>query len=47
MRQMRERRRKRGLRALRLVVPDARLPSVRRRVAAQSLALFLPMRTTL
>jgi Protein of unknown function (DUF3018) len=35
MRQMRERRRKRGLRELRIVVPDSRLVSVRRRVAAQ------------
>jgi hypothetical protein len=35
MRQMRERRRKRGLRDVRLIVPDARLASVRRRVAAQ------------
>jgi hypothetical protein len=32
---MRERRRRRGLRELRLVVPDSRLLSVRRRVAAQ------------
>lgn len=32
---MRERRRGRGLRELRLIVPDARLASVRRRVAAQ------------
>jgi hypothetical protein len=35
MRMMRERRRSRGLRELRLVVPDSRSPSVRRRVAAQ------------
>lgn len=35
MRMMRERRRRRGLRELRLVVPDLRLQSVRRRVAAQ------------
>ena len=35
MRMMRERRRRRGLRELRLVVPDARLASVRKRVAAQ------------
>jgi hypothetical protein len=35
MRMMRERRRKRGLRELRLIVPDARSPLVRRRVAAQ------------
>lgn len=32
---MRERRRARGLRELRLVVPDARLKAVRRRVARQ------------
>jgi hypothetical protein len=32
---MRQRRRKRGLRELRLVVPDARLPSLRKRVAAE------------
>jgi hypothetical protein len=35
MRQMRERRRKRGLRDVRIIVPDARLASVRRRVATQ------------
>jgi hypothetical protein len=35
MRMMRERRRRRGLRELRLVVPDPRLRSVRRRIAAQ------------
>lgn len=35
MRMMRERRRQRGLRELRLVIPDSRLDSVRRRVAAQ------------
>lgn len=35
MRQMRERQRKRGLRDVRILVPDARLASVRRRVAAQ------------
>jgi hypothetical protein len=35
MRAMRERRRRRGLRELRLVVPDPRLRTVRRRVAAQ------------
>ena len=35
MRMMRERRRRRGLRELRLVVPDSRLQSVRRRVAGQ------------
>ncbi len=39
MRMMRERRRRRGLRELRLVVPDTRLRSVRRRVAAQVAAL--------
>ena len=39
MRAMRERRRRRGLRELRLIVPDARLRSVRRRVAAQVAAL--------
>ena len=35
MRQMRERRRMRGLRELRMVIPDPRLTSVRRRVAVQ------------
>jgi len=35
MRTMRERRRRRGLRELRLIVPDSRLQSVRRRVAAE------------
>jgi hypothetical protein len=35
MRMMRERRRRRGLRELRLVLPDSRLQSVRRRAAAQ------------
>jgi succinate dehydrogenase flavin-adding protein (antitoxin of CptAB toxin-antitoxin module) len=35
MRMMRERRRRRGLRELRLVIPDSRLQSVRRRVADQ------------
>jgi len=35
MKAMRERRRARGLRELRLVVPDARSKSVRRRVAKQ------------
>ena len=39
MRTMRERRRRRGLRELRLVVPDPRLRSVRKRVAAQVAAL--------
>ena len=41
MRAMRERRRQRGLRELRLVVPDSRLRSVRRRVAAQIAELNL------
>ena len=35
MKMMRERRRRRGLRELRLIVPDSRLQSVRRRVAAE------------
>ena len=35
MRAMRERRRARGVRELRLVVPDARSKAVRRRVAKQ------------
>lgn len=35
MKAMRERRRRRGLRELRLVVPNTRSQSVRRRVAAQ------------
>jgi hypothetical protein len=35
MKTMRARRRARGLRELRLVIPDARSPSVRRRVAIQ------------
>lgn len=35
MKAMRDRRRARGLRELRLVVPDARSASVRQRVAAQ------------
>ena len=35
MKDMRERRRARGLRELRLVVPDARSKAVRRRVANQ------------
>jgi hypothetical protein len=39
MRMMRERRRRRGLRELRLVVPNPRLQSVRKRVAAQVLML--------
>jgi len=39
MKAMRERRRARGLRELRLVVPDARSKQVRRRVAKQVAAL--------
>jgi len=39
MRRMRARRRDTGLRELRLVVPDPRLSSVRRRVAAQASVL--------
>lgn len=39
MKAMRERRRQRGLRELRLVVPDARSKAVRRRVARQVAAL--------
>jgi hypothetical protein len=39
MKMMRERRRRRGLRELRLIVPDPRLQSVRRRVAAQVVRL--------
>lgn len=35
MRLMRERRRRRGLRELRLIVPDARSETIRSRVAAQ------------
>ena len=35
MRAMRERRRARGLRELRLIVPDARSKGVRRRIARQ------------
>jgi hypothetical protein len=35
MKTMRDRRRQRGLRELRLVVPDARSKTVRRRVAAE------------
>jgi hypothetical protein len=35
MRMMRQRRRSRGLRELRLVVPDSRSRSVRRRIAVQ------------
>lgn len=39
MKMMRERRRRRGLRELRLVVPDPRLRSVQKRVAAQVVGL--------
>jgi hypothetical protein len=39
MQRMRDRRRSRGLRELRLVVPDSRSRSVRRRVAAQAARL--------
>ena len=39
MRTMRERRRARGLRELRLVVPDARSKTVRRRIAKQVASL--------
>jgi hypothetical protein len=39
MKAMRERRRARGLRELRLIVPDARSKAVRRRVAKQVAAL--------
>ena len=39
MRALRERRRERGLRELRLVVPDPRSPAVRRRIARQVAAL--------
>jgi hypothetical protein len=35
MKSMRERRRAQNLRELRLIVPDTRLPSVRRRIATQ------------
>jgi hypothetical protein len=35
MKTLRERRRARGLRELRLLVPNARLPSVRERIARQ------------
>jgi hypothetical protein len=41
MKDMRERRRARGLRELRLVVPDARSKAVRRRVAKQVTGLDL------
>jgi hypothetical protein len=39
MRAMRERRRARGVRELRLIVPDARSKAVRRRVAREVAAL--------
>jgi hypothetical protein len=39
MRAMRERRRARGLRELRLVVPDARSPAVRQSIAKQVASL--------
>jgi hypothetical protein len=39
MKAMRERRRPRGLKELRLIVPDARSKTVRRRVARQVAAL--------
>jgi hypothetical protein len=39
MRIMRERRRRRGLRELRLIVPDARAQTIRSRVAAQVASL--------
>jgi Protein of unknown function (DUF3018) len=39
MKAMRERRRARGLRELRLIVPDARSKAVRRRVAQEVAAL--------
>ncbi len=39
MRALRERRRRQGLRELRLIVPDARSPAVRRRVAKEVAAL--------
>ncbi|MDE2466851.1 MAG: DUF3018 family protein [Alphaproteobacteria bacterium] len=39
MKAMRERRRARGLRELRLIVPDARSKQVRRRIAKQVAAL--------
>lgn len=41
MKAMRERRRERGLRELRLVVPDARSKAVRRRIAKQVRAIDL------
>jgi hypothetical protein len=39
MKALRERRRRQGLRELRLIVPDARSPVVRRRIAKQVAAL--------
>ena len=39
MRAMRERRREQGLRELRLIVPDARSKSVRRRIAKEVASL--------
>jgi Protein of unknown function (DUF3018) len=39
MKALRERRRRRGLREIRLIVPDARSPAVRRRVAKEVAAL--------
>ena len=39
MKAMRERRRAKGLRELRMVVPDARLQKVRKRVASEVAAL--------
>jgi len=39
MRNMRDRRRKEGLRELRILVPDARMPGIRQRVARQVAAL--------
>jgi hypothetical protein len=41
MKAMRERRRAQGMRELRLVVPDARSPAVRRRIARQVAKLDL------
>ena len=43
MKAMRERRRARGLRELRLIVPDARSRSVRKRVAKQVAGLDLAL----
>lgn len=39
MKALRERRRRKGLREIRLIVPDARSPAVRRRVAKEVAAL--------